>query len=281
MGAIKEKMKRDMEIRGFSPRTQQNYLECAIRLVKHFMKSPDLLSLDDIHNYQLYLIRECGYATNTINQHVSAMRFLFGQTLQRAWRIEQIPYHKRSKRLPIALSREEVLRMYQATSNIKHKAMILTLYSTGMRVSELIHLKVTNIDRERMLIHIEEAKNQKDRYVPLSEKLLEILRRYWIAKKPKSRIWMFPGRGGNAPLARTSVAKMIQSVRIKAGISKRVTTHTMRHTYATHMLEAGEDIRKIQLLLGHRNIGTTSIYLHVAANDIREAKNPLDSLDLD
>ncbi len=124
--------------------------------------------------------------------------------------------------------------MYQATSNIKHKAMILTLYSTGMWVSELIHLKVVNIDSERMLIHIEEAKNRKNRYVPLSEKLLEILRRYWIAKKPKSWTWVFPGRGGNAPLARTSVAKMIQNVRMRAGISKPVTTHTMSSPASLH-----------------------------------------------
>jgi site-specific recombinase XerD len=281
MGAIKEKMKRDMEIRGFSARTRQTYLECVTQFVKYFMKSPDLLSLDDIHTYQLHMIKECQYATNTINLHVAALKFLFGQTLQREWRIELIPYFKRGKRLPVVLSREEVRRLYHAVSYLKHRAMILTLYSTGIRVSELTHLKVTDIDSERMLIRIEEGKNRKDRYVSLSEKLLDILRRYWKAEEHKSRTWLFPGRGENAPLNRSSVAKMIRSVRIKAAISKQVTTHTLRHTYATHMLEAGEDIRKIQLLMGHRCIGTTSLYLHVASRDLREAKNPLDTLDLD
>ena len=159
--------------------------------------------------------------------------------------------------------------------------MILTLYSTGMRVSELTHLKVVDIDNKRMLIRIDQGKNKKDRYVKLSEKLLVILRQYWSAEKCKPSTWLFPGYGTDTPLGRNSVALMMRKARAKSGIRKPVTAHTLRHTYATHMLDDGEDIRKIQLFLGHRSIRTTAMYLQVTLRDLREAKNPLDTLDLD
>jgi site-specific recombinase XerD len=244
------------------------------------MKSPDKLNLEHIHAYQLHLVRERKVAENTFNQHVAAIKFLYGMTLKRNWKIELIPYHKRRKRLPVVLSRQEVVQLYKAVRCIKHQAMILTLYSTGMRVSELTHLKISDIDSKRMVIRIDQGKNRMDRYVRLSEKLLKTLRLYWRKQKPKLKTWLFPGYDVNSPITRNSVLRMVAMAGVKAGIKKPVTTHTVRHTYATHQLESGMDIRKIQLMLGHRSLRTTAIYLHVASNYLNEAKTPLDTLDL-
>jgi site-specific recombinase XerD len=281
MGAIKEKMKRDMEIRGLSKRSQESYLGCIKQFVKYFMKSPDQLSLEDIHTYQLHLIRDRKVAENTFNQYVSALKFLYGRTLRLDWKIEMIPYHKRSKRLPVVLNREEVVRMYKAVPYLKHKAMILTSYSTGIRASELARIKVSDIDSKRMLIRIDQGKNRKDRYVRLPVKLLEILREYWQSETVKSKTWLFPGRPRTEPITRNSVRNMVHKAKEAASIQKQVTTHTMRHSFATHQLEDGVDIRKIQLMLGHRSLRTTAKYLHVASNYLEETSNPLDTLDLE
>lgn len=281
MGIIKERMKQDLEIRGMSKSTQESYLGCVKQFVKYFMKSPDRLTLDDIHTYQLHLKRDRKISVNYFNIQVAALKFLYRVTLKRNWNIELIPYHKRSKKLPVVLSQEEVVRMYKAVSYIKHKAMILTLYSTGIRASELVHLKVSDIDSKRMQIRIDQGKGNKDRYVRLSEKLLEVLRWYWLSEKIKPRTWLFPGYGVDSPLSRHSVQKMTAKAREKAGIQKQVTTHTMRHTYATHMLESGENIKKIGLMLGHRSLRTTGKYLHVASNYLDTMKTPLDTLDID
>lgn len=248
--------------------------------MKYFMKPPDKLTLEDIHTYQVYLKRERGVAVNAFNLYVSALKFLYGVTLKRDWNIVLIPLKKKSKRLPVVLSREEVARLYKAASYLKHRVMLLTLYSKGMRASELVHLKVTDIDSERMLIRINQGKGGRDRYVPLSEKLLKVLRVYWLSAEPKPKMWLFPGYGDDLPLSRHSVQKMILKVRKDAGIKKCVTTHTMRHTYATHMLEDGEDILTIQLLLGHRSLRTTGKYLHVSRGHLKNTKTPLDTLNL-
>jgi len=281
MGAIKEKMKRDMEIRGLSKRTKESYLGCVKQFVKYFMKSPDQLNLEDIHTYQLHLIRDRKVAENTFNQYVSALKFLYGQTLKRDWKIDMIPYHKRSKRLPVVLNREEVVKLYKAVPYLKHKAMILTLYSTGIRASELANVKISDIDNKRMLIRIDQGKNRKDRYVRLPAKLLEILREYWQSETVKSKTWLFPGRPRTEPITRNSVRNMVHKAKETAGIQKPVTTHTLRHSFATHQLEDGVDIRKIQLMLGHRSLRTTAKYLHVASNYLQETSNPLDTLDLE
>ena len=202
MGIIKEKMKQDLEIRGLSERTQESYLGCIKQFVKYFMKSPDRLTPDDIHTYQLHLKRDRKISVNYFNIQVAAIKFLYRVTLKRDWNIELIPYHKRSKRLPVVLSQEEVVRLYKAVSYIKHKAMILTLYSTGIRASELVHLKVSDIDSKRMQVRIDQGKGNKDRYVRLSEKLLKVLRLYWLSEKIKPRTWLFPGYGVDSPLSR-------------------------------------------------------------------------------
>ena len=222
MGAIKERMKQDLAIRGLSENTQQSYLTCVKQFVGHFMISPERLGLNDIRSYQLYLIRERNVAESSFNVHVAALKFLYGITLQRSWNLDLIPYHRKSKRLPIVLSREEVVQLYHAVSSLKHKAIVLTLYSTGVRVSELVHLKIHDIDSSRMLVRVQEGKNRKDRYVGLSPKLLELLRQYWRSTKPPSRTWLFPGDSPGHPLTRCGVGKMIRKAKERAGIHKPV-----------------------------------------------------------
>ena len=280
MGAIKEKMKQQMEIRGLSENTQESYLRAAAQFVKHFMVSPETLGVEDIHAYQLHLIRERKVAAATYNIHVAALRFLYRTTLKVDWNIEAIPFHKKTKRLPVVLSPEELVRLCDAVRNIKHKAMILTLYDTGARVTEVARLKTTDIDSKRMLVRIEQGKGHKDRYVPLSEKLLAVLRRYWASQRRHSKIWLFPGCKPQLPYSRRSLQKVVHAAQLRSGLQKTVTPHTLRHSFATHHLENGTDIRTIQVLLGHRSIGTTSKYIHVASNYLENTRTPLDTLDL-
>jgi site-specific recombinase XerD len=280
MGAIKDRMMQDLAIRGLSENTQQIYLTCVKQFVGHFMISPERLGLKDIRAYQLYLIRERNVAESSFNVHVAALKFLFGITLQRNWNLDLIPYHRKSKRLPVVLSREEIVQLYQAVSSLKHKAIVLTLYSTGLRVSELVHLKVHDIDSSRMLVRVQEGKNGKDRYVGLSPKLLELLRQYWRSTKPPSRTWLFPGDCPGHPLTRCGVSKMIGKAKERAGIHKPVSAHTLRHSFATHLLESGVDVRRIQLMMGHGSLRSTVQYLHVASTTLHESPNLLDLLDI-
>jgi integrase/recombinase XerD len=199
MGAVREKMKQQMEIRGLSENTQESYLRAAAQLVKFFMVSPEQLEVEDIHAYQHHLICERQFAASTYNVHVCALRFLYQTTLNVDWRIDTIPFSKKNKTLPVVLSPEEVISLYDAVGNIKHKAIILTLYDTGAGASEAVHLKVTDIDSKRMCVRIEQGKGRKDRYVPLSDKLLKVLRRYWGSQRRHSRTWLFPAKNPSFP----------------------------------------------------------------------------------
>ena len=259
MGAIKEKMKQQMVIRGLSENTQESYLRAVSQFVRYFMVSPELLGVEDIHAYQHHLIRERRIAMTTYNLHIGALRFLYKTALKVDWNIESIPYYKKRKRLPIVLSPEEVFRLGEVVRNIKQKTIILTLYDTGMRATEVARLKIADIDTKRMCIRIEQGKGRKDRYVPLSEKLLTILRQYWVSQKRHSSTWLFPGQQPHRPYSSKSVQEVIRTARIRSGIHKPITAHTLRHSYATRLLENGVDIRTIQILLGHRSLRTTSI----------------------
>lgn len=282
MGAIKEKMIQQMAIRGLSESTRENYLRCARQFVEYFRVSPDQLGVEQIHEYQLHLIEDRAVAVRTYNLHVAALRFLYGVTLKVDWRIEAIPYRKGKRTLPIVLSPEEVIRLYRAVPFIKHKAIILTFYATGARVAELVHLKTCDIDSRRMVVRIEDGKGGKDRYVPLSEKLLKVLRRYWVSQNLNCHTpWLFPGWKPDVPYSNEAVQKLMQKARERAGINKPVTAHTLRHSFATNLLESGVDIRRIQLMLGHRSLKTTAVYLHIASNFLKQTGTPLDSLDLD
>jgi site-specific recombinase XerD len=277
MGQFRERFERDMQIRGFRPNTIAKYVQCVRSLVKHFRRPPDDLTLEDINNFQLYLTKERKVAWSTYNVYVVAIRFFFSTTLKKDWNITSIPYQKTRRRLPEILSAAELLAMFKSVSNVKHLAMLMIAYSAGLRVSELVHLKVSDIDSERMMIRIEQGKGLKDRYVPLSQTLLPILRQYWKQARPTD--WLFGGRDPKEPLNRVSANRVFDKAKKNTGITKHVTIHSLRHSFATHLLEKNTDLRIIQQLLGHRHLSSTMVYAHLAQNAIRNAGSPLDDLD--
>jgi integrase/recombinase XerD len=276
MGEFRDRMERDLQIRGFSSSTQQAYLARMKAMVGFFMRPPDELTLEDINAYQLHLTRERKVGWATYNQSVGAMRFFFGVTLNRDWDMQRIPYQKTGRKLPVVLSCEEVSQLFQAVTNIKHRAILMTAYSGGLRVSEVTHLRVSDVDGQRMMLRVEQGKGRQDRYVMLSHKLLAVLREYW--KIYRTRDWLFTGQNPERPLTRASVHKFFRKARIKAGITKKVSVHGLRHSFATHLLESGVNIRKIQLLLGHRSLRSTQIYTHVAGDYLKNTPSPLDIL---
>jgi integrase/recombinase XerD len=276
MGKLRERMKRDMEIRGFSPNTQQAYVHQVKALARYFGRAPDGLALEEIHTYQLYLTRERKIASSSLAQAVAALRFFYSVTCKKDWDIELIPYPKRRRRLPVVFNQTELLRLFDAVQNFKHRAILMTLYAAGLRVSEVVHLRIGDIDSQRMMIFVQQGKGRKDRYVTLSHRLLGVLREYWKLERPGH--WLFPGQDGQRPLTRASVHKFFKKAVRKTGLIKPITVHCIRHSYATHLLESGVDIRKIQLLLGHRSLRSTQIYTHVARNDLDGTPSPLDLL---
>ncbi len=276
MGEFRDRMERDLQIRGYSPSTQQAYLARMKAMVRFFMRPPDELTLEDLNAYQLHLTRERKVGWATYNQSIGAMRFFFGVTLNRDWDMQRIPYQKTGRKLPVVLSCEEVSQLFQAVTNIKHRAILMTAYAGGLRVSEVTHLRVSDVDGQRMMLRVEQGKGRQDRYVMLSHKLLVVLREYW--KTYKTRHWLFTGQNPEQPLTRAAVHKFFQKARRKAGIIKKVSVHGLRHSFATQMLESGINIRRIQLLLGHRSLQSTQIYTHVARDYLENTPSPLDIL---
>lgn len=276
MGEFRDRMERDLEIRGFSLSTRQAYLARMKAMVRFFMRPPDKLTLEDIHAYQLHLTRDCRVGWATFNQTVCAIRFFYGVTLEKDWDIQRIPYQKTGRKLPVVLSCEEVSKLFQVVTNLKHRAILMTAYAGGLRVSEVTHLRVRDIDGQRMMLRVEQGKGRQDRYVMLSHKLLAVLREYWTTYK--TRHWLFAGRNPEQPLTRAAVHKFFHKARLKAGITKKVSVHGLRHSFATHLLESGVNVRKIQLLLGHRSLQSTQIYTHVARDYLDGTPSPLDIL---
>jgi site-specific recombinase XerD len=207
---------------------------------------------------------------------VSALRFLYGVTLRRPWSIEAIPYPKQPRKLPVVLSREEVASFLDAITNLKHRALLTCIYAAGLRVSVVVRLKLSDVDSQRMVLRIEQAKGQRDRFVMLSPRLLALLREYWKAYQPEH--WLFPGQTGERPMIEASVRHACRKIARDAGVTKRVTLHILRHSFATHLLEDGVDLRSIQMLLGHRSLSTTSLYTHVSAQRLHAVASPLDTL---
>ena len=249
---------------------------------RYFDRPPDQLGLEQIREYQAHLFTDRKLDANTVCQHLSALRFFFNRTLKRNFSVEETPFPKRAIRLPDILSREEVQRLIESASSPLHRVWLLVLYATGMRREELVQLKVNNIDSARMLIHIQQGKGQKDRDVMLSPILLEELREYWRRTDPKPKTYLFPG-GGRAhatdvPMSAKSVFFAVKQAAKNAGLKKHVHPHTLRHCFATHLLESGADLRTIQLLLGHADLKTTSRYLHMSEAHLRAIASPLDSL---
>jgi len=275
MTELREKMIKAMELRNFAPNTQTAYLSAVTNLSKHYMKSPEQITQEEVEDYLLYLKKERQLSYSTRNQVTSGLKFFFNQALNNPEIQLQLPRKKTPLKLPEVLSVDEVSRVIDAHSNIKHRAILMTAYSAGLRVGEVISLKPRHIISSRMLILVEDGKGVKDRYTILSKTLLENLRNYWQSHRPTK--WLFPSPNPQKHISRSTAQKLFASAKKKAGISKGRGIHTLRHSFATHLLEAGYDITTIQKLLGHRHLSTTLIYLHVSKKVIAAVKSPLDS----
>jgi integrase/recombinase XerD len=274
MTPLRQRMLEDMRMRNLSTGTQASYVRAVARFAQHFGRSPEVLGYEQVREYLLYLIEERRVSWSTYNLCRSALQFVYRVTLGRDGPIDHIPCARNQKRLPVVLSQAELRRFFAATENPRHKAIFLTAYGTGMRVSELVALRPEDIDGGRMLIRVRQGKGKKDRCVKLSPFLLGALRDYYRCCRPEGG-WLFPGRGGSQ-MSRVAVTKAADDIGRRAGLGKRIGAHTFRHTYATHMLDAGADLATIQALMGHGSLRTTSIYLHVSNAKIDAAPSPLD-----
>jgi site-specific recombinase XerD len=269
-------MQEELQRRNYSESTTVCYLRHVAEFAQHFGRSPAHLGAEEIKQFQLYLVQEKKVAWATYIQATAALRFLYVKTLGQSFMAEKIPYPKRPKHLPTVLSQEEIERLLNAVRSLKHRALLMTLYGAGLRVSEACRLTIDDIDSSRMVIHVRQAKGKKDRDVMLSPVLLETLRQYWRGSRGKP--WLFPGYAPDKPITTKAVFLMVQSAAARAKIAKTVSPHTLRHSFATHLLESGTDLRTIQLLLGHADMRTTIIYLRVSQHHIRKIVSPLDRL---
>ena len=274
---LRQRMLEDLQIRNYSPHTVDAYLRAVAQFAKHFRTSPDRLGAEHIRTYQLHLLHR-QVSESVFIQTVCALRFFYETTLGRPWMVEYIPYPKKPKTLPVILSRDEVTALLLAPRHLKHRVILATLYATGVRVSELCQLQGTDIDSQRMVIRIRQGKGKRDRFVMLSPDLLPLLRRYW--KLYQLRSWLFPGHRITEPITRMSVARLCTQAGRAAQLTKAVYPHLLRHSVATHLLEAGVDLRRIQLLLGHASLRSTSLYLHVAHPALHATESPFDALAL-
>lgn len=277
MTELRKKMLEDLRIRNLSERTQKNYVGQVAAFARHFGRSPDQLGPEHIRAWQVHLVEKRHVAWSTLNCAVCALRFFYRTTLGKDWVIRHIPFAKPEKKLPVVLSREEVQRFFAVITNIKHRAMFMVAYSGGLRVSEFANLRVQDIDSRRMVIQVRGGKGKKDRFVPLSPRLLDVLRTYWRAHRPNA--FLFPGADPVRPMSTAAIREACRITTHKARLNKRVTPHTLRHSFATHLLESGVDVRTIQVLLGHGALRTTTRYTHVSTEKLRSIKTPLDLLD--
>jgi integrase/recombinase XerD len=275
---LRRRMIEDMTIRNLSPATQRSYVHAVAKFSRHFGRSPDQLGVEDVRAYQVHLA-SCGISWPALNQTVCALRFFYGVTLGQAELPERIPYAREPRKLPVVLSADEVVRFLEAVPGLKSRTALTTAYAAGLRASEAVRLKVGDIDSGRMMLRIEAGKGGKDRYAMLSTQLLAVLRSYWRLTRP--RHWLFPGRDESRAIDPQVLHAACRSACKGAGLAKRVTVHTLRHSFATHLLEAGTDIRIIQVLLGHDNLSTTARYTRVADTTIRSTASPLDRLRLE
>ena len=272
---LRRRMIDDMAIRKLGPKTQSGYIRAVKNFAAFLGHSPDQASTDDIRRYQLHLASS-DLGVPSVNAAMTALRFFFKVTLRRSDVAEDVVFIREPRRLPVVLSPEAVARLIAAAPGLKYQAALSIAYGAGLRVSEVISLKVGDIDSARMLIRVDQGKGHKDRYVMLSQPLLKLLRRWWLVKRP--RAWLFPGRTPGAPLSARQLNRAVHIAAQRAGIDKRVGMHTLRHSFATHLLEQKTDIRVIQVLLGHKKLDTTALYTRVAIKAIGEITSPLDLL---
>ena len=273
---LTQRMAEDMLVRNLSSSTIDAYTYHVDNFTRHFQRPAEQLGPEEIREYQLYLIREKNVGWSSFNQAVCGLRFLYRFTIPRAWHVEMIPFGKRPKKLPLVLGQEDAGRLIQCTPNLKHRTILLTLYAAGLRLSEASHLKIPDIDSKRMQLRITCGKGRKERRVPMSPRLLTALRDYWRQHRPPT--YLFPGKNNDTPLSGTTVQKACKAAAREAKLSAAISPHTLRHSFATGLLEAGVDLLTIGQLLGHKSFTTTMIYLHVRRPHLNSTPSPLDWL---
>lgn len=285
MGTLREQMTMDLALKRFSESTQRTYLSQVRNISIYFNKPPDKLDRDEVKKYLHYLIEEKNFSSSYVNQCYCALKFFFEITLRSKWFMDRIPRAKRERKIPAVLDQKEVLRLFKVTINIKRRAILMIIYSAGLRVSEAAHLKVSDIDSKRMMIFVRNGKGGKDRYTTLSKTALDLLRKYWreyyppnLSSKQLTGEWLFKGEKPDTPITARSIQLIFKEALGHAGILKPATVHTLRHSFATHLLEARTDLPTIQWLLGHKYIKTTAVYTHVTQKHLSTIKSPLDML---
>ena len=276
MTPLRQRMLEDMSIRNLAENTQLSYLQQVSLYAKHFHRSPEELGPEQVRAYQVHLTKTRKLTPASVDIATAALRFLYKVTLKRDWAPDDIPRPKKLFKLPVVLSPEEVVHFLDCVHGLKQRTILMTAYAAGLRVSEATHLKVTDVDSQRMVLRVDQGKGRRDRYVMLSPRLLEALREYWKVVRPKT--WLFPGDIPGQPITRSAVERACQKAHRIAGIAKPITPHSLRHAFATHLLESGTDVRRIQLLLGHRSLATTSRYLKIATSTVCATTSPLDLL---
>ena len=276
MTPLRQRMLEDLQIRNYSPSTVECYVRSVAEFAKHFGKSPEQLGHEEIRSWQLHLLNEKRVKQSTYIQAICGLRFLYRNTLHRGIEIDRIPLPRYEKKLPVILSKEEVKALLEAPRNLGHRAILATLYGAGLRVAEAANLKVADLDRERKVIWVRGGKGRKDRQVRLAEPLREVLVAYWRWKRPTD--WLFPGRIAGTPITSHTIFITCRKAAKLAGIVKPVHPHSLRHAFATHLLEDGVNLLVIQILLGHKNLKTTARYLHVADVTVRSTRSPLELL---
>ena len=276
MGKLRDRMREDLVLRAYSPHTQDGYLRCAQQFAKYHMRSPEEMGEQEIRDFLFHLANR-KVSPFTQDQYVNAIKFLYSVTLKRPEVVKDIPHPKRPKVLPVILSQEEVLSFFEKIRSVKYKAIIATAYGAGLRISEVCALRLSDVDSKRMRIHIRSGKGQRDRYVMLGESLLALLREYFKETRPKGG-YLFPGQKPGTHLSTATVSLVVRRINRQAGLPKKATMHTFRHCFATHLMEAGTDIRVLQVLLGHSSIKTTLRYTHITDRLVGKLASPLDMI---
>jgi len=279
MSEFRERMIQEMELRRFAPSTQEVYLRALKQLTEYLGHSPVDATKEELRSYAHYLLTARDISVSTVGSAISGLRFFYGAVLGRGWVMDAVPPRKKPRRLPEVLSKEEVARVLAGARNLKHRTMLMTAYAAGLRAGEIVKLRPEDIEAERQLIRVRRGKGEKDRYTILSPRLYKELRWYWNHYRPG--VWLFPGPDRNKPLCYRSLNRAYNAARKEARIHKGRGIHTLRHSFATHLLESGVDIRTIQILMGHRSIRTTAGYIHLASQLLGNVSSPLELLNIE
>ena len=283
MTRLRKMMLEELQRRNFSQHTIRYYIHTVEDFARHFNRAPDRLGLRHIREYQAQLFQKRKLSPGTVANRLAALRFFYIKTLKKAWSVAETPYPKKSHRLPAILSQKEVARLIDAADTPFHRTVLITLYATGLRCAELTQLKASDVDSKRMVIHVQGGKGRKDRDVMLSPKLLHELRKHWRRLRRKTSDWLFPGNRwhtADRPIDAKTLRNACRGAAKRAGLHHTIHPHTLRHCFATHLLEAGADLRAIQILLGHQSLKETTVYLHLSQRHLNATPSPLDSLQL-